>query len=557
MTKTSLYLALLLMCSVYTIYLSAQDFSPPLRIKPALSANFGELRNNHFHAGLDYKTQRTVNKPVYAIGDGYVSRISVSPTGYGLALYIAHPSGHTSVYAHLNSFNKEIAQYVKAKQYQLESYKVNLYLLPHELPIKKATQIALSGNTGGSGGPHLHFEIRDTETQDPIDPLLFLGREFQDTLRPQLRSIALYPQTNRGVVNQSTRPSYFDLPLPKNITAWGEIGIGLKAYDKMNNQSNIYAVKDIQLFVDDRLVYHSQMNRFSYSRTRMLNSLIDFEMWRKKRSFYMKSYIEPGNQLQMYQTTNSQQGRILIAQERSYHCRYVLRDAYGNQTSYRFVIKGKKQPIPTQQCPNPMRWNASNVYQEKGFSIQIPLGNLYTDICYRHTQTPSTHYYAPLHRIHTSPVPLHRKATIWLAFDRQDISEIGNFGIVKIDPKGKTRWLGGTYQRGGIEATINELGNQYTIDRDDQKPTITPLKPERWVKNRRIRILLKDDKSGIKSFRATIDGKFALFTHDMKSNVYSYRFDPERWSTSKSHKLVFTATDQAGNTTHYTHTFTY
>lgn len=548
---------ILLLFILQSLSLLGEGFSPPLRLKPVLSANFGELRNNHFHAGLDYKTQYRLNQPVYAIADGYISRISVSPSGYGLALYIDHPNGYTSVYGHLNDFIPQVAQYVKKKQYQLESYKVNLFPKPTDFPIKKGMKIALSGNTGGSGGAHLHFEIRDTKTENPIDPLIFLIDRRYDTMPPQLRSIALYPQPNRGIANNSTRPTYLATPLKKNITAWGKIGLGLKAYDKMNNTHNVYGVKEIELLVDGQTIYHSTMNRFDYERTRMLNSYIDFEKWRKASTFYMKSYIEPGNQLQMYDTIAAQAGILDIVEERDYHCRYILKDHFGNQSNYQFVIKGKRQIIPQHKCQYPMHWDTPNEYHTKKCSIIIPSGNLYTDICFHHQSVPTSDYYSALHRIHTVPVPLHRGATIWLAFATQYDLKKHNFGILRIDHKGKSHWVGGTYRAGGIEATISELGEQYAIGVDDVKPIIKPLKAKEWVKKRKIQILLKDTRSGIKSFRATIDSQFVLFEYDMKSDIYTYEFDNDRLGRNQSHRLQFVATDNAGNVATYTYRFFY
>ena len=201
------YNLFILLFTVFSTTAYSQQYTNPVNIPSALSGNFGELRNNHFHSGIDYKTQQVINKPIIAIADGYVSRINVSPGGYGLALYIDHPeTDHTSVYGHLNSFSKSIADYVKEQQYERESYSVTLYPGQGILPVKKGEQIALSGNTGSSGGPHLHFEIRDTKSQDPLDPLQFLGRNVSDTQRPDIRGVAFYPVEGKGMVNGSSNP---------------------------------------------------------------------------------------------------------------------------------------------------------------------------------------------------------------------------------------------------------------------------------------------------------------------------------------------------------------
>ena len=295
-----IFFSLLLSSSVFS-----QNYSSPLRIPISLSANFGELRNNHFHGGIDYRTQQVENKPIYSIGDGYISRINISPSGYGLALYIDHPTGHTSVYGHMNSFSKKIQDFITEKQYEKETYRIDYSPQPNEITVKQGEQIGLSGNTGGSGGPHLHFEIRDTKTQDPLDVLDFLGKTMTDTRKPDIRGIAFYPQEGKGVVNGSSNPLRQNVGKSKSgtplgigtVQAWGVIGVGVKASDLMNGTSNVFGVKYVRLFVDGNPVFSSSMNRFSFDKTRMLNSFVDFEDWRLRKSFFMKSFVEPGNTL--------------------------------------------------------------------------------------------------------------------------------------------------------------------------------------------------------------------------------------------------------------------
>ncbi|MFA6912982.1 MAG: M23 family metallopeptidase, partial [Proteiniphilum sp.] len=398
---------------VYNSSTFSQQYRYPLTIPPAFSANFGELRSNHFHSGLDFKTEQTVNKPVVAIEEGYVSRISVSPGGFGLALYVDHPStGHTSVYAHLNSFSKEIADWVKKNQYEQERFQVTLHPEKGQFPVKRGEQIALSGNRGSSGGPHLHFEIRDSHTEEPLDALAYLPL-VADTQKPDLRGIAFYPQKDKGLINGSNDPLRINIskdgqgnPLApgRTINAWGRIGVGVKAYDRMNGQSNIYGVKHIRLFVDGKLVFRSSIDRFSFSDTRMLNSFIDFEDWSEQRSFYMKSFVDPGNRLPFYETSNN--GYIDITEEREYRFRYELEDHAGNRLDYRFSVLGKPQEIPAPlPCENWFTWNLNNSFLEMGFSLSIPAGNLYSDICFIHRKTESHTYYSHLHQVNDKPVP--------------------------------------------------------------------------------------------------------------------------------------------------------
>ncbi len=553
-TNKSYFLALILLIIQTAIY---AQYGEPLNLPPALSANFGELRNNHFHSGIDFKTQQVVNKPVYAVADGYISRISVSPGGYGLAIYINHPiENQTSVYGHLNSFSKLIAEYVESKQYENESFRVDLQLEPDEMPVTKGEQIALSGNTGSSGGPHLHFEIRDTKTQAPLDPLQYVAKNIRDTQKPDLRGVAFYPIARQGLVNASTAPTRLSiskskagtpLPLQKTINAWGKIGVGVKAYDKMDGQANIYGVKHIRLFVDEQQVFCSTINDYLFSETRMLNSFIDFEDWRNNNSFFMKSFIEPGNKLRLYESVNK--GYININEERPYLMKYELEDHFGNITTYEFTVNGLLQEIPRQpKCENYMAWQYHNKHVAYDFILNIPEGNLYTDFCFSHTVDPvvNNKYYSDIHEVNDTPIPLNSSGNIWIKIESDTLSERSKYGVVRVN-RNRDSWMGGIYKHGGMELYINELGHRYAISIDTVAPTITPLSPQTWKQNGRIRLTLSDDKSGVSYFRGTIDDQYVLFKHDSKSNVYTYTFDRARLTELPVKRFKFIAKDGVGN----------
>lgn len=553
------FIALLILLIQIGVY---AQYGEPLKLPPSLSANFGELRNNHFHSGIDFKTQQVINKPVFAVADGHISRISVSPSGYGLALYIDHPTlRQTSVYGHLNSFSKHIAEYVEEKQYELESFSVDLQLRPDEIPITKGEQIALSGNTGSSGGPHLHFEIRDTKTQSPLDPLLYVAQNIKDTQKPDLRGISFYPIHQQGVINGTTTPTRLaisksksgnPLPLQKSINAWGKIGVGVKAYDKMDGQANIYGVKHIRLFVDNKQVFSSSINEYLFSETRMLNSFVDFEDWRNNNSFFMKSFIEPGNKLRLYKSVNN--GHIDINEERAYQMKYELEDYFGNIATYEFIVNGLMQKIPlTQNCEQFMAWQYDNRYSNHDFTLNISKGNLYSNFCYTHTTTydNENRYFSDIHQVNNTPVPLHNNGKMWIKIKSDKLEHIiDKLGIVKLN-RNNDSWMGGTYSRGGIELNINELGNKYAISIDTIAPKITPINPQNWKQNGVARINLSDDRSGISYFRGTIDGEFVLFKHDSKSNTYTYTFDRSRLKELPVKNFRFIARDAVGNESVY------
>ena len=301
-----------------------------------LSGNFGELRSNHFHSGIDFKTQGAEGKPIHAPQEGYVSRVSISPWGYGNALYITHPDGTTTVYGHLQKFSPAIADYVKAQQYELERFDVNLFPEPDSLPVRKDEIVAWSGNTGSSAGPHLHFEVRDTKTEEVLDPLVFFHEQITDTRPPKILGILVVPIEGSGVVNGSSQKLRITPQISKDgqtrvsqkIEAWGKIGLAVKTYDYMDRTTNIYGVKEITLMADSQVIFHSYLNRFAFDETRYINTLIDYEEWQKRRSFYIRSFSEPGNRLRFPEYVN--RGIVHIDEARTYELTYTLADAFGN-----------------------------------------------------------------------------------------------------------------------------------------------------------------------------------------------------------------------------------
>ncbi|MDH6534954.1 M23 family peptidase [Parabacteroides sp. 52] len=537
-----------------------QELPNPLEFPIQLSGNFGELRSNHFHSGIDFKTQQVEGKPVHAVQEGYVSRISVSPWGYGNALYLTHPDGTTTVYAHLLRFAKHIMQYVKEQQYEQESFPVNLLLDPEQFPVQQGEVIALSGNTGSSGGPHLHFEVRDTQTEELMDPLLFYKKQIKDTTPPRIHGIMVYAQTGEGVVNGSNKKQEFKLINKKNgrpvlsahIEAWGKIGLAVKAYDYMDNNHNIYGVKSIRLLMDSLVVFQSDIEGFALDDTRYLNSFTDYAEWVNNRSFYMKSFIEPGNRLPFLKALN--RGYLVIDQERTYHLLYQLADIFGNTTELAVEIKGKKQIIPPPDPDTECFYRAGeNRFGAKGIRLTIPRGNLYTDLYFRYKVKEEENGLAPVHILHDSPLALHQKASLSLRLRQDTLENKQIYGIVRIH-NGKRTWIGGTYRKGWIDATIRELG-AYTLAADTLPPTLTPIQPESWKKKQEFIFRLSDNLSGIKTYRGEIDGQYILFEMNSRS-VIRYRLDKERIERG-THILTLTATDGCGNETVYNHTFTW
>lgn len=539
----------------------AQQLRKPMDIPVLLSGNFGELRSNHFHSGIDFKTQGVEGKPIHSVQDGYVSRISVSPWGYGNGLYITHPDGTTTVYGHLQKFSQKITAYLKEKQYEQESFNVNLSLAPDELPVKEGELVALSGNTGSSGGPHLHFEVRDTETEEPMDPIEYYKDLIKDTQAPKIQGIMVYSMPGKGVVNGSRRKLELKPVTAKNgkqtltgkIEAWGEIGLAVKGYDYMDNTSNIYGIKDITLTADSQVIFHSNLDRFAFDETRYLNSFTDFEEWKEHRSFYIKSFIDPGNRLRFIESLN--RGILTIDEPRTYHLTYKLADAFGNTTQLSIRIEGKEQPIPEIDTENAelFHWWSDNRFGAKGIRLTIPKGNLYDDLYFRYSVKEDSAALGATHILHNKPVAFHKSAKLSLRLQTDTLDNKQQYGIVRLQ-NGRRSWTGGVYRNGWVDADIKEMGN-YTLGQDLVPPTITPLNPATWVSQQAITLRLSDNLSGVQTYRGEIDGQYVLFEMNSKS-VITYHFDKERLTRGK-HTLKLVVTDACGNQSTYTYPFTW
>ncbi|GKG70944.1 M23 family peptidase [Parabacteroides sp. AM58-2XD] len=539
----------------------AQQLRKPMDIPVLLSGNFGELRSNHFHSGIDFKTQGVEGKPIHSVQDGYVSRISVSPWGYGNGLYITHPDGTTTVYGHLQKFSQKITAYLKEKQYEQESFNVNLSLAPDELPVKEGELVALSGNTGSSGGPHLHFEVRDTETEEPMDPIEYYKDLIKDTQAPKIQGIMVYSMPGKGVVNGSRRKLELKPVTAKNgkqtltgkIEAWGEIGLAVKGYDYMDNTSNIYGIKDITLTADSQVIFHSNLDRFAFDETRYLNSFTDFEEWKEHRSFYIKSFVDPGNRLRFIESLN--RGILTINEPRTYHLTYKLADAFGNTTQLSIRIEGKEQPIPEIDTENAelFHWWSDNRFGAKGIRLTIPKGNLYDDLYFRYSVKEDSAALGATHILHNKPVAFHKSAKLSLRLQTDTLDNKQQYGIVRLQ-NGRRSWTGGVYRNGWVDADIKEMGS-YTLGQDLVPPTITPLNPATWVSQQAITLRLSDNLSGVQTYRGEIDGQYVLFEMNSKS-VITYHFDKERLARGK-HTLKLIVTDACGNQSTYTYPFTW
>jgi len=533
------------------IQLSAQSMIPPMDIPLFLSGNFGELRANHFHSGLDFKTQEITGISVKAVKEGYVSRINISPWGYGRALYLTHPDGTKTVYGHLDRFVESVETFARDSQYIKEQFHVELYLQPSQFPVKQGDVIAYSGNTGGSSGPHLHFEIRDAVTDDLYDPLPYYKHFIRDNVPPEMMALMIFPQAGTGIVNETTQNQEIRIVKDKTgnsvispeINAWGNIGIGIKAYDRMSGTKNTYLPKNISLEVDGVEIFAQSMNQFSFSESRYLNSLISFDEWANRKSFFMKSFIEPGNRLNIYRK-KEYSGIISINEERIYNCKYTLTDSYGNKTVFPFEIVGIKQEIPEQSIQGIyFAYNKPNIFTNINVVLEIPVGNLYTDVDFQYKETTGYTPFSSLFRL-GEQTPLHSYCPLKIKIQKDTYPDKTKYGVFSLVGTKKS-WEGGIYKDGYMDCKIRELGN-YSIGIDTLAPQITPVTLKLWTKNEKISFKVTDDFSGVREYKGTLDGKFVLFEYDPKNASMFCKFDAQRMKRGKQ-RLVFSVKDRCGN----------
>ena len=519
-------------------------FISPFDFPLLLSGNFGELRANHFHGGVDFKTQGVVGKPIRCIADGYISRVTVTPGGYGQAVYITHDNGLTSVHGHLHKFMSEVEKVVEAYQYEHETFAVDLTFEPHQFPLKQGQVFALAGNEGYSFGPHLHMEIRRTETGEYIDPLQFYTHKVKDTTAPRATHVMVYPQVGQGVVEGSSQKKVIALAnQPTPIHAWGKIALGIKAYDYMDGTSNNYGVRSVKLFVDSTEVFSSTVDGFLPNENRMINAWTDYEEYATKSSWFMRSQILPGNTWRMLKG-NDEGGVVTINEERPYVFRYVLEDLYGNRRSYRFTIRGKEQAIePLHTGKHYLKWNQGNVVQKPGMELVIPKGMLYEDVDLDCRVIADSLNVSFDYQLHDRPVPLHAACPLVIGVRNYPVTDMSKYYVVR-KYKGKKASAGGYFEEGFMHTTIRELGT-YSVSVDTIAPRITPLNKPQW-KTGNIQFKIRDAETGIKDYKVYVDGEFMLFKFSSK-NARLTCVHPKRVKKGVRHQMEVIVTDYCGN----------
>ena len=543
MLMKNIYIIILL----YTITIQCQTqypknfFSNPVGFKMAIAGTFGELRSNHFHSGIDVKTKQTINLPIYAAQDGYVSRIKVSSFGFGKAIYITHQNGYTTVYAHLENFNKKIQNITEKKQYEIESFEVDFSLQENEIKINNGEVIGYSGNTGSSTAPHLHFEIRDTKTQQVINPMLF-GLPILDRTHPTITSILIYHNNGRKEVIPTKQISENKYILQNNPTIQSPFNIGINTYDLLDAAPNKNGIYAIDLYVNDTLFFSNKMTKFSFSETKYINTHIDYEYYKNSGLKFQKCFLDFNNNISTnIKNTTSHIGHN--PNSHNYKIKIIVQDSYNNKTTLEFeaYIDSEKNTNTDNKSQDPLI-NCKQVFEFKNTDCEIYLPNnsLYKNHMFTYQKMNDTISQFPIYKIMDDSIPIHKNFILSIRADSID-KDLREKAIIMRSENNKLFYIKSKWKDNKIIGKSNKLG-YFTIALDTINPTIKQVNENEL---NTLQFKIKDELSGIKEYRGEIDGKWILMEYDFKTNILKHIF--KKPPQKKHQKITLSVSDNVDN----------
>ncbi len=537
---------------------SKKDFGAPVDIPMYLSGTFGELRSNHFHAGIDIKTQGVEGKNIIAIDDGWVSRIKVSTSGYGKAIYITHPDGYISVYGHLSRFNDTIQSVIINNQYEKESYIVQMFFDKGELPVKKGELIAYSGNTGGSHGPHLHFEIRDVATQHPLNPLLFSSIKVKDYFRPKITRLVIYPVDLNSSINGLNDTLFLD------ISGWGadhkisnldeikisgKVSFGISTYDLMNEIPNKNGVFSTKLIHDTNTVFELEMKRLSFNTTRYINSLVDYGYYKTSKTRVVRTQVDTNNMLNNYSTVINN-GIIEINDTLNHHFIFEVKDAYSNLAQLSFDVMGSLNNPPELIPSNKDSKNTSYFnYSKKNSIVTDSLTALFPANCFYQSfdftyeiLEKDTMAYSSTYKLHDKYTPVHKNYSIKVIPDLVDTIIQNSIYLAYSADNKDYNYLSNKTKGDALVAKTRSLG-YFKVLMDSIPPIIKKVNfsdGKNIAKQSNLKIKIWDEKTGIAKYRATLNGSWILMEYDPKKKLLTYNYDELLLKGKNEFKLVIT-----------------
>lgn len=569
-------------------------FTSPLGGTLQLSGTFAELRGNHFHSGIDIRTNSKEGYPVYAAADGYVVRIKVAPGGFGKAIYINHPNGFTTVYAHLQGFNPAVTEWLTQQQYKLEQFDVDLFPPRDLLPVKQGEVIATSGNSGASEGPHLHFEVRETRSEFPIDPLL-CKLPVKDFIRPSINGLRLYPE---GVSGEASAPltlalagwgPVYRLKISDTLEVAGSYSLAVSADDLLNESGNRNGINGYAVYLDSVEVFNWQAQRFSFDETRYINSFIDYPFYYATNRRFMRTHTDPNNRLSMY-VYNPYKGIFSCRPGQLQSVKIVITDSNGNESILRFMIKGtdpakssgrlaaapeaakaKTDPGAAKAVTGPAKpvdgtgsangtaepdngtlftIRKLNQYSTPNIRVSLPGKCLYDSIRFEYRETPRLNgMLCATHHLHRPDTPLHDYFDLSIRTDTMASVSTGKLALVRLNYRDQPVYAGGHYEKGWMKAKIREFG-KYTVMADTTAPVIKPLNVKESMNVsalRELRFRISDNFSGISTYRGTLNGAWILMDYDPKNRLLTYKRDA--LLLPGENVLTITAADGRGNST--------
>jgi len=521
---------------------NAQTFEPqpPLDIPLVLSGTFAELRGNHFHGGIDIKTQGRSGLRINAVADGYVSRVAVSPYGYGNALYLRHPEGYTTVYGHLNAFYPELEKWVEDQLRDRSKNDGNLYPSPEQFKVTRGQLVAFSGNTGGSFGPHLHFEIRDTKTEEPLNPLEF-GIEVKDTRKPDVRGL------------KWTAKDFGDMGTFKagdTVAVNFALGIDLFTTDKQDLANNNNGVYSIEALMQGQPFFTANYRRINFSTSRFINAHINYDLYCSQGVRYTRLYELENNPLKVTDTYEviapafrASKGWITVAQDSLIKADVVVKDFEGNTNTFSFYLRGDK-PLSSDKNPTKLDWMKDNDLTLGPIDIHIPAGALYKTDKFNLFKKGEDRYV-----IGEGWVALQTYMTLKWTLDSTQVPGVGWF-LWEADHKGKKSAITGKREGEKMIFETRSTGT-YELDQDLQKPTISIVSRTPSARpNSNFRQLLvraADDKTGVDRYSARIDGEFVRIDFDYKQELLKVIVPKD--IPAGNHNLRVVVIDGVGNTT--------
>ncbi len=531
-------------------------YGKPVDIPIYLSATFAELRPNHLHSGIDIKTQGVEGKAVYAVADGYVSRIGVSPYGYGNVLYITHYDGYTSVYGHMQRFSSSIAKYVKNYQYSHKTFTSQIYPSKDKFPVKKGDLIGYSGNSGGSGGPHLHFEIRHTASEKPVNPLYF-GYKIADDVKPSVNGVAVYP-VGEATLEGNIKPMYFmlegqngkySLKERKYVHANGEVAFGICAYDQVGTSPNKNGPYLYELYLNEVLAFQVECDSFSFDEQRYVNSLLDYRHYKEKKTSYVRTEVDPFNKMSVIARKN---GVVEVIEGDTVDVALKAIDYVGNTSTVNFKLVGTA-PAEVER-PGHRRseyfvtadgsMNAN--IDIEAFSVRTKKGTFFRDEWVQTGQRDQEGCCSRIYRYGDEGLAVFKNITVSITPNEEWKDQKGMF-IASIDNNGKVSSLGGSMKDGRMVTETRTLG-EYTIMVDSIAPKVTAsnFKDGQSIKElKSLRFKISDDMTGIDSYNIYLNDAWVLGKYDAKNNLLYYEFDEHLPAGNINVKVV--VKDAVGN----------